>query len=203
MNDNPTSGQTPTHRSESSPAPQTAGSGLRCSPFIRAFAQPLTGGSAARPRLARRSRSASTRAHRCRGTECARTQSGVCHRRSPTPPLKCRRRLRRPRRGPGRRRRQHEPLNKTSGPGRRPNRWRASRRVARPSVGRHGGSCERSKLVGPGLSRGARQECRRQRLRGMEPRHVVCRRRARSRPEGACTRRHKQTGAQRWPRGSR
>ena len=42
MNDNPTSGQTPTHRSESSPAPQTAGSGLRCSPFIRAFTQPLT-----------------------------------------------------------------------------------------------------------------------------------------------------------------
>ena len=42
MSDNPTSGQTPTHRSESSPAPQTAGSGLHCSPFIRAFTQPLT-----------------------------------------------------------------------------------------------------------------------------------------------------------------
>ena len=42
MSDNPTSGQIPTHRSESSPAPQTAGCGIRCSPFIRAFTQPLT-----------------------------------------------------------------------------------------------------------------------------------------------------------------
>ena len=66
--------------------------------------------------------------------------------------------------------------------------------VARPAVGRHGGSCERSKLVGPGLSRGARQACRRQGLRGMEPGHLRCRRRARSRPEGARTRRRKQTG---------
>ena len=76
-------------------------------------------------------------------------------------------------------------------------------RVARPSVGRHGGSCERSKLVGPGLSRGARQACRRQRPRGMEPGHLLCRRRARSRPQGARTRRRKQTGNQRWPRRSR
>ena len=42
MSDNPTSGQIPTHRSESSPAPQIAGCGICCSPFIRAFAQPLT-----------------------------------------------------------------------------------------------------------------------------------------------------------------
>ena len=42
MSDNPTSGQIPTHRSESSPAPQIAGCGIRCSPFIRAFTQPLT-----------------------------------------------------------------------------------------------------------------------------------------------------------------
>ena len=42
MSDNPTSGQIPTHRSESSPAPQTAGCRIRCSPFIRAFTQPLT-----------------------------------------------------------------------------------------------------------------------------------------------------------------
>ena len=42
MSDNPTSGQIPTHRSESSPAPQIAGCGIRCSPFIPAFAQPLT-----------------------------------------------------------------------------------------------------------------------------------------------------------------
>ena len=59
--------------------------------------------------------------------------------------------------------------------------------VARPSIGRHGGSCERSKLVGPGLSRGARKACRRQRLPGMEPGHLHGRRRARSRPEGART----------------
>ena len=49
MSDNPTSGQTPTHRSESSPAPQTAGSGLHCSPFIRAFTQPLTSTSRTTP----------------------------------------------------------------------------------------------------------------------------------------------------------
>ena len=42
MSDNPTSGQIPTHRSESSPAPQIAGCRIRCSPFIRAFTQPLT-----------------------------------------------------------------------------------------------------------------------------------------------------------------
>ena len=38
MSDNPTSGQIPTHRSESSPAPQIAGCRIRCSPFIRALA---------------------------------------------------------------------------------------------------------------------------------------------------------------------
>ena len=51
--------------------------------------------------------------------------------------------------------RQHEPLEKTSEAGRRPGRRCSGRRVARPSIGRHGGSYERSKLVGPGLSRGA------------------------------------------------
>ena len=44
MSDNPTSGQIPTHRFESSSAPQIAECGIRCSPFIRAFAQPLTHG---------------------------------------------------------------------------------------------------------------------------------------------------------------
>ena len=44
------------------------------------------------------------------------------------------------------------------------------------------------------LSRGARQACRRQRLPGMEPGYLLCRRRARSRPEGEGTRRRKQTG---------
>ena len=119
------------------------------------------------------------------------------------PHLKYRRPLRRPRRGPGRGRRRHEPLNKTSGPRRSPKLWRVSGRLARPSIGRHGGSCERSKLVGPGLSRGARQACRRQRPRGMEPGHLLCRRRARSRPQGARTRRRQQTGNQRWLRRSR
>ena len=184
--------------------------GVVQSHHVRLEAGQTPAGRATAPRLglrrpARRRRRPSareTRSHRprrptrprCRGTEGAQTQSRVCHRRSPTQRLKCRRRLRRPRGGPGRGKRQHEPLKKTSGPGRRPNRWRTSRRVARPSVGRHGGSYERSKLVGPGLSRGARQGCRRQWLRGMEARPVVCRRRARSQPEGACTRRHKQTG---------
>ena len=42
MSDNPTSGQIPTHRFESSPAPQIAGCGIRCSPFSRAFTPPLT-----------------------------------------------------------------------------------------------------------------------------------------------------------------
>ena len=42
MSDNPTSGQIPTHRFESSPVPQIAECGIRCSPFTRAFAQPLT-----------------------------------------------------------------------------------------------------------------------------------------------------------------
>ena len=42
MSDKQTSGQAPTRRSESSPVQQTAGSELRCSPFIRAFSQPLT-----------------------------------------------------------------------------------------------------------------------------------------------------------------
>ena len=42
MSDNPTSGQTPTRRSESPPAPRITASGLRCSPFIRGFTQPLT-----------------------------------------------------------------------------------------------------------------------------------------------------------------
>ena len=41
-NDNPTYGQTPTHRSESPPAPRITASGLRCSPFIRGSTQPLT-----------------------------------------------------------------------------------------------------------------------------------------------------------------
>ena len=45
MSDNPTSGQIPTHRFESSPAPQIAGCAIRCSPFIRAFTSPLTSGS--------------------------------------------------------------------------------------------------------------------------------------------------------------
>ena len=128
--------------------------GVVQSHHVRLEAGQTPAGRATAPRLglrrpARRRRRPSareTRSHRprrptrprCRGTECARTQSGVCHRRSPTPHLKCRRRLRRPRRGPGRGRRRHEPLNKTSGPGRRPKLWRVSGRVARPSVGRHG-----------------------------------------------------------------
>ena len=55
MSDNPTSGQIPTHRSESSPAPQIAGCRIRCSPFIRAFTQPLTtsGARKKRPELER------------------------------------------------------------------------------------------------------------------------------------------------------
>ena len=85
------------------------------------------------------------------------------------------------------------PITGANGGGRRSGRAPGIE-VARPSVGRHGGSCERSKLVGPGLSRGARQGCRRQGLPGMEPGHLRCRRRARSRPEGARTRRRKQTG---------
>ena len=62
-------------------------------------------------------------------------------------------------------------------------------RTGRREHRRHG-----MKLVGPGLSRGARKACRRQRLPGMEPGHLQGRRRARNQPEGARTRRRKQTG---------
>ena len=72
MSDNPTSGQTPTHRSESSPAPQTAGSGLHCSPFIRAFTQPLTRGDVLRGRL----RDLSPEARRGRGCSYCRPTLG-------------------------------------------------------------------------------------------------------------------------------
>ena len=41
---NRTSGQTPTHRSESSPASVIAGSRLLCSPSVCGFTQPLTSG---------------------------------------------------------------------------------------------------------------------------------------------------------------
>ena len=47
------------------------------------------------------------------------------------------------------------------------------------------GSSERSVLVGPGLSRGAGEECRDERSAGMELRHLRRRRRARDRLEGA------------------
>ena len=40
--DNRIRGQIPTRRSEPSPAPRTAGTAFRCSPSIRAFAQPPT-----------------------------------------------------------------------------------------------------------------------------------------------------------------
>ena len=54
MSDNPTSGQTLTRRSESPPAPRITASGLRCSPFIRGFTQPLTRGLAHERALLRR-----------------------------------------------------------------------------------------------------------------------------------------------------
>ena len=117
--------------------------------------------------------------------------------------LKCRRRLRRPRRGPGRGRRQQETLKKTSEPGMRPKRWRPSRRVARPSIGRHGGSYERSKLVGPGTvpgrttrmppAKGYRESKRDTCGVGAEPE---------ARPEGARTAGRKEQEGQRWPRRS-
>ena len=115
------------------------------------------------------------------------------------PLLKCRRRPSRQRRRRGGEESSSTNQEANLRNGTAPQRRHSSERLARPSIGRHGGSYERSKLVGPGLSRGARQGCRRQRLPRMEPGHLQCRQRARSRPEAQGRAGASKQEGQRWP----